>query len=382
MPNLSDDESDDDAGIWQQVPERTNKRRLTITSPNMQQRKRMNLSEEPTSSTQNQFDALKDVDGDKDAEVEIEDASPKPPPIFIPNVTNISKMIHSISSEIPSTDFNYKSMKDSQIRLMIKNSDSFRKIVKHFEVNNISFHTFQLKQERAYRVVIKGIHHSTETTVIKDELISLGHQVRDIVNVKSRVTKQPLSMFFVDLEPHSANKTIFNIRHIGNAIVTIEAPKRADDLVQCYRCQQFGHTKSYCRKPFRCVKCGLDHPTANCTKDINTPPTCLHCQQTHTANYKGCSTYQQLLHQKRVSNPRNNLQSGNSQNHSKQFPYLNINSNAPVNNNQINSDDYISYSQAVKGNAINSESRLLERLERMMDKMFEMMSQILMKLCK
>lgn len=386
MPTLSETDSDDNVneGIWQQVPGTTNKRKL-INSPNIQHNKRINLSDEPSTSTQNRFDVLKEKEGDKEPEgnAEKEDSSEKPPPIYIPYVSNISMMIKSISSEIPCSDFNYKSMKDNQIRLMIKNSDSFRKTVKYLELKNISFHTYQLKQERAYRVVIKGIHHSTLLTDIKAELILLGYQVRDVVNVKSRITKQPLSMFFVDLEPHPDNKNIFNIKYIGNAIVSIEAPKKTDDLVQCYRCQQFGHTKSYCRKPFRCVKCGSDHSTASCTKDINTPPKCLHCQQTHTANYKGCNTYQQLLHQKRASNPRNQYQSRNEQIpvNSREFPHLNENSNANGNNNNPG-DDYISYSQAVRGNGNNTESRLLERLERMMDKMFDMMSQILMKLCK
>jgi hypothetical protein len=38
----------------------------------------------------------------------------------------------------------------------------------------------------------------------------------------------------------------------------IELPRREKeqyDTVQCMRCQQYGHTKYYCNKPFICVKC-------------------------------------------------------------------------------------------------------------------------------
>lgn len=141
-----------------------------------------------------------------------------PPPIFIPCVSNISQMVKKITSVIPSEEFNYKSFRDGQVKLLIKSIDSYRKIVKYLDVNKISFHTYQIKSERAYRVVLKGLHFSTPLSDIKAELLALGHQVRCIVNVKSQVTKQPLPMFFVDLDPGPDNKKIYDIRHINHAV--------------------------------------------------------------------------------------------------------------------------------------------------------------------
>lgn len=138
------------------------------------------------------------------------------------------------------------------------------KITTLLSLKKKSFHTFQLKQHLAYGIVIKGLHHSTIPQEIADELTSKGHPVRSIINIRHRVSKQPLAMFFVDLEPQTNNKDLYALKHINNAIVKVEPPKeKKNDLVQCYRCQQFGHTKSYCSKPYQCVKCGLDHPTAN-----------------------------------------------------------------------------------------------------------------------
>ena len=91
---------------------------------------------------------------------------------------------------------------------MIKSVDAYRKVIKYLEGSNINFHTYQLKQERSYRVVIKGIHHTTPTEDIKAQLIVKGYPVRSVTNVKSRVSKDPLSMFFVDLDPNPNNKTI------------------------------------------------------------------------------------------------------------------------------------------------------------------------------
>jgi len=49
----------------------------------------------------------------------------------------------------------------------------------YFKDNNIFYHTCQLKEERAYRIAIKYLHHSTNTEDIKQELFELGQNVRN-----------------------------------------------------------------------------------------------------------------------------------------------------------------------------------------------------------
>ena len=57
-------------------------------------------------------------------------------------------------------------------------------------------------------------------------------------------------------------------RHINNAVVTIEPERKVNNIVQCHRCQQYGHTNSYCTKSFTCAKFGLRHPMAECKKKV------------------------------------------------------------------------------------------------------------------
>lgn len=187
-------------------------------------------------------------------------------------------------------------------------------------------------------------------------------------------------MFFVDLDPNDNNKDIYNIRSIENAIITIEPPKRFDDLVQCFRCQEFGHTKSYCRKPFRCVKCGLGHATTECTKPANAPPKCLHCLSNHTASYKGCSIYQKLVNKKgNTSNINNYERFYNNSN--------NINPHQNSNENRSHPNAW-TYSQALKGDQL-AETKILDKIEATLQKQIEltttllnMMSLLMSKLCK
>ena len=85
-------------------------------------------------------------------------------------------------------------------------------VVKYFKGNNLFYHTFQLKEKRAYRIVIKYVHHSTDTEDIKQELLELGHSVQNIINAQHRTNKEPLNLFFVDLEPAENNKDVYNIK--------------------------------------------------------------------------------------------------------------------------------------------------------------------------
>jgi hypothetical protein len=51
-----------------------------------------------------------------------------------------------------------------------------------------------------------------------------GHKVRNILNARSRLTKEPLNLFFVDLEPATDNKDIYKIVKIQNKAIEIEPP--------------------------------------------------------------------------------------------------------------------------------------------------------------
>lgn len=43
--------------------------------------------------------------------------------------------------------------------------------------------------------------------------------------------------------------------------------------------------------PSKCVKCGQEHKTSDCTKTTDEKATCANCGGEHTANYKGCKCH-------------------------------------------------------------------------------------------
>jgi len=205
-------------------------------------------------------------------------------------------MIKSISKVAKDEQYFTKSMANNVIKLTCTTPNTYCNFIKHFKEKGIYYNTYQLKEERAYRVVLKYLHHTTEVEDIRQELFGLGHVARNIVNAHHRLTKEPLNLFFVDLEPANYNKDIYNITAIQNKIIHIE-PLRTNKkhIPQCVRCQQHGHTRTYCNKPYAWVKCGGSRNSKDVisggTRQQNAP--CVAGNQ--PATYKGCEHYHNII---------------------------------------------------------------------------------------
>jgi PAX-interacting protein 1 len=214
-------------------------------------------------------------------------------------------MINQIRNIAEEEQYSTKSLSNNVIKINCVTPETYRTFIRHLKENNIYYHTYQLKEEGAYRIVIKHLHHSTDIEEIRQELLELGHKARNILNAQHRITKEPLNAFFIDLEPAENNKDVYTITALRNKIIQIEPPRAIkNNIVQCIRCQQYGHKKSYCNRPFACVKCGGHHNSKECTKSKDTPATCALCGDNHPANYRGCEHYHNIL---KESNTHRNI---------------------------------------------------------------------------
>jgi len=62
-------------------------------------------------------------------------------------------------------------------------ADSYRKIINLFKEQNIEKHTYQLKENRKYRVVIKNLYYNVDKEKLKEELEYNGFQVCNIKKI-------------------------------------------------------------------------------------------------------------------------------------------------------------------------------------------------------
>lgn len=277
------------------------------------------------------------------------------PPIILPDVVNVPEMTTCLNTAISQEEYQLKSLNNNKIKIIPASPEAYRKIIQHLSKSNYIYHTYQLKHERAYRVVLRNIHHSVDTDDIKLAINAYGHNVRNIHNIRHKYTKDPLPLFFIDLEPQSNNKEIFNINRLLNSVVKFEPPHMKKEIVQCKRCQRYEHTKAYCTYPFRCVKCGKNHESKLCPKEKETPPTCAQCDGNHPANYKGCIVYQEILKRKGINTP---LRQNKSMFQETLTPLhqvqdnVNFNLHAPSSPIEISTSTKKTYAQAINANRI------------------------------
>ena len=273
---------------WQ-IARGTKRRKINKATQN-------NNPSETTVTIHNRYDLLPNEETN---EAETQDGNspkkiPRPPPIFVYDVINYPQMINHLAEVAEEESYSTRSMANNIIKINCNTPETYRKMIRLMKENNIVYHSYQLKDERSYRIVIKHLHHTVELKDIAAELADLGHKVRNIINAKHRQTKEPLNLFFVDLEPAENNKEVYKIRSLQNKIIEIEPPNKSKHMIQCTRCQLYGHSKTYCNRPYLCVKCGGQHNTTTCKKSKDTPATCGLCGGPHPASYKGCEYYRNL----------------------------------------------------------------------------------------
>ncbi|XP_036347858.1 putative uncharacterized protein DDB_G0271606, partial [Rhagoletis pomonella] len=78
--------------------------------------------------------------------------------------------------------------------------------------------------------------------------------------------KKPLSMFIVELKANPNNKEIYDIKYLFTTKIVFEPPRPKREIPQCANCQQYGHTKAYCRRRPVCIKCAGPHLSADCSR--------------------------------------------------------------------------------------------------------------------
>lgn len=269
------------------------------------------INNEPL-ETSNKFEVLSNTDMCDSGLDQTEVKVPKPPPIYLKSTVKEFNTLCTLLKSIGGENSFSCVTTTRGITIRPESSDVYRKFINILKVNGAQYHTFQLKEDRSYRVVLRGLHPSIPTTDIKNEIEQKGFKVRSIVNVLSN-TKLPLPLYFVDLEQSDINDTIYDIKTLCHSIIKVEEPRKKRAIVQCLRCQQYGHTRSYCNYTARCVRCGGEHDSSVCTKSKEAHPTCANCGGKHPANYRGCQVHKQLQQVRRSPISRNNQGARNMQ---------------------------------------------------------------------
>lgn len=217
----------------------------------------------------------------------------KIPPIYIelqPEWTHIS-VKNVISKYSPKYHLQYRG--DNRVAVFCESGEIHQIVKEGLRTENISFHTFSRKEERPFKVVIRGLPPQIEDEA-KAELATLGFPDVTISKLRKNqdVKSLAFSPMYLALLPSGSDITKFKkIKRLCHCVVQLEKfVNRSQQCTQCYRCQKFGHASRNCNLPVRCVKCPGNHETKDCPKkDRSALATCCNCNEDHPANYSKCS---------------------------------------------------------------------------------------------
>jgi len=111
---------------------------------------------------------------------------------------NLSGLIRSTDRIVDPSKYSLICRPNNSVSILAADPDAYRAITESLTLKKVLFHSWQLKEERSYRVVIRGVHHSITYENIKESLA--------FVNRPSRFDKTKfVNLVFVELEL-AANK--------------------------------------------------------------------------------------------------------------------------------------------------------------------------------
>lgn len=247
--------------------------------------------------------------------------------------------LHLIN-KIGKSNFALKNMNQNMCHINTFTVDHYNETRKLLENLNYKFYSYTLKDKKPIHMILKGIHHSYTDSEVFEEL-NLYKNICEVLKVlkfetsKSKKENRDLMMFLVQFAPKTTIQQILSIKHLLHQTVSWQIFQKTD-IVQCRRCQRYGHSATNCNMQYRCVKCLTQHLPGECgideyeidkqidgtsifkrdgdgkqikILDENGKPkrktdengeqlkaTCVSCgQEGHPASWKGCPVYKKII---------------------------------------------------------------------------------------
>lgn len=140
-------------------------------------------------------------------------------------------MIKKFTQLAGENSFQCAPQSDGKIRVVAKTINVYKIITKFLKDMNISFHTYQVRSEKSFDVVINKFHRSFDINELKSILTAKGHKVRSATVMQRRVfdkeSERPVRVlmdkFLVHLEPAPNNKEVYDINVNDHCVVSVEA---------------------------------------------------------------------------------------------------------------------------------------------------------------
>lgn len=114
----------------------------------------------------------------------------KPPQITVRKVEDFNKLRKLIVLNSPKDEpTTTRSLTNGDTKIITASADEYRRVIKKLKEAKYEYHHFQLKSEKPFRAVIRGLNPNTSGEEITQDLKASGHKVRNVTNITIRKRK-------------------------------------------------------------------------------------------------------------------------------------------------------------------------------------------------
>lgn len=276
------------------------------------------LNTNETIKTSNSFEALStDESEDEQSSRQTVSKVPikKPPPVIV-------KMSH-ITSEVLKqlqTLFKhpYSMLYISQgLKISTTDKDDYNCLLNFLSDHNVERFTYNADTPSTIKFVLRGLPPEVSNEEICNALLEKAIEVKVIRQImKTQVQpdtqqriKIPLPIWVIGIPKKDSEVTkLKSLTGLFNLTIKVEDYKTSTAIIQCFRCQSFGHKAQHCTIIEKCVKCAKNHNSRVCNKQPDAPPKCVNCSGAHPANYRGCPKYEAAVQRRNQNQQSNHIQ--------------------------------------------------------------------------
>lgn len=261
--------------------------------------------------TKNYFGILEKLNDNDNQTSSTSKAPPKPvkiPPIILNGALNdYTSFIDFLKKLLKHNNF-HVAFNATAVRIHTRSKEDHNLVCEKLFKDGKAFHTFSYRDEKVKKMVMKAAPNMN-VKEIQDELEQ--HETVEVISVVPLRGRAAINFsYLITFKSTTELGKVLEISNIQHLRIHWERYVRRTNYAQCFRCQQLGHTKSYCGNEPKCVKCAQNHETQDCPdKEKQNAPKCANCKGQHTANYSQCP---QLLKYLEIKNAARNRQQPNT----------------------------------------------------------------------
>jgi hypothetical protein len=226
----------------------------------------------------NQFAVLSESESDIEedrAKLQPKEHQARIPPIVIYSyLNNHSTTMKQVNQKL-SNPADVKS-KSNRLLLYTKSSQDYNILLTEIRTAKLAYHTYPLPENTQLRLVLKGIPPNVPEEDINEELVTRNIQTVRVTQLTKMdkttntvTTRCPI--YVVTFQPGTDIHKVLQLHKLCHCIVKWEK-YNSRPIRQCFNCQSFGHSSTFCGRPSKCVKCDQQHTSKDCSKPASFPP--------------------------------------------------------------------------------------------------------------